>query len=356
MSNSTFFADGFPYSDVHNLNLDWIIQVCKQIQVLIGQVSDGLEIHVKDDSGSETYVFTVKSNGIYVTRPDGGTPIYYNLATGQLHAPSFDGQSILTATGRTTGQFRAGSLVLDTPLPITGGGTGAATAADALTNLGAMAADAVIPITQGGTGATTASGARNALGAVSKSGDTMTGNLTVTGATAPSYYLGRPDGTPIGMLYALASSGRLVLRGFNMDGTHYNGFRIPDTSAVTVDADYDILTSKDPVSVAQGGTGATNAEDALTALGAMPANRYATGGTATSVPANGYQDIPITFANPLPANPRVFTQIDGETTDPAVAASLIIWTRGRSTNGFTIRMFNTSSVTRSPNVLWFAIC
>lgn len=328
MSNSTYFGDGFPYSDLHNLNLDWIIQVCKQMQVLIGQVSDGLEIHVKDDAGSETYVFTVKSNGIYVTRPDGGTPIYYNLATGQLHAPTFDGQSILTATGRTTGQFRAGSLVLDTPLPIT----------------------------QGGTGATTAAEARTALGAVAKAGDTMTGDLAIAGDTAPAYFLKRSDGTPMGMIYALTSSGRVILRGFNTDGTHYNGFRIPDTSAVTVDADYDILTSKNPVSVAQGGTGATNAADALTALGAMAANRYAVGGTATSIPANGYQDIAITFDNPLPANPRVYTQIDGETTDPTVAASIFAWTRGRSTSGFNLRMFNTSNTNRSPNVLWFAIC
>lgn len=238
-SNSTYFGDGFPYSDVHNLNLDWIIQVCKQMQVLIGQVSDGLEIHVKDDSGAEVYVFTVKSNGIYVTRPDGGTPLYYNLSTGQLHAPTFDGQSILTATARITGQLRAGSLVLDNPLPITGGGTGA----------------------------TTATGARNALGAVAKAGDTMTGNLSISGDIAPSYYMIRSDGTPMGMLYSLASSGRVVLRGFNTDGTHYNGFRIPDTSAVTVNADYDILTTKAPVSVAQGGTGATNATDALKALG-----------------------------------------------------------------------------------------
>lgn len=165
-SNSTYFGDGFPYSDVHNLNLDWIIQVCKQMQVLIGQVSDGLEIHVKDDSGAEVYVFTVKSNGIYVTRPDGGTPVYYNLATGQLHAPTFDGQSILTATARTTGQHRAGSLVLDTPLPLTGGGTGATTASGARTALGAEPAFNVLGIPKGGTGATTASDALTALGGV----------------------------------------------------------------------------------------------------------------------------------------------------------------------------------------------
>lgn len=166
MSNSTYFVDGYPYSDTHNLNLDWIINKLKQIEIQMGEITDGLEVHVKDDSGTEVYVFTVKSNGIYITRPDGGTPFYYNLATGQLHAPTFDGQSILTATARTTGQLRAGSLVLDTPLPITGGGTGATTASGARTALGAMASDAVIPVTQGGTGATTADAALTALGGV----------------------------------------------------------------------------------------------------------------------------------------------------------------------------------------------
>lgn len=166
MSNSTYFVDGYPYSDTHNLNLDWVINKLKEIEIQMGEITDGLEVHVKDDSGTEVYVFTVKSNGVYITRPDGGTPIYYNLATGQLHAPTFDGQSILTATARTTGQLRAGSLVLDTPLPITGGGTGATTAAEARTALGAEAAFDVLGIPKGGTGATTADAALTALGGV----------------------------------------------------------------------------------------------------------------------------------------------------------------------------------------------
>jgi hypothetical protein len=51
----------------------------------------------------------------------------------------------------------------------------------------------VIPITKGGTGATTAAGALSNLGAVAKAGDTMTGNLTLqkklilTSGTAASY-------------------------------------------------------------------------------------------------------------------------------------------------------------------------
>ena len=166
MSNSTYFVDGYPYSDTHNLNLDWIINKLKQIETQMGEITDGLEVHVKDDSGTEVYVFTVKSNGVYITRPDGGTPIYYNLSTGQLHAPTFDGQSILTATARTTGQLRAGSMVLDNPLPITGGGTGATTATEARTALGAEPAFDVLGIPKGGTGASTAAEALTALGGV----------------------------------------------------------------------------------------------------------------------------------------------------------------------------------------------
>lgn len=267
MSNSTYFVDGYPYSDTHNLNLDWVINKLKEIEIQMGEITDGLEVHVKDDTGTEVYVFTVKSNGVYITRPDGGTPIYYNLATGQLHAPTFDGQSILTATARTTGQLRAGSLVLDTPLPITGGGTGATTATeartalgamasdavipitqggtgattapDARTALGAMASDAVIPVTQGGTGATTAAEARTALGAVAKAGDTMTGDLIISKSTP---FLNLHNGDNHGGIYE-SSNGMLILRQFSPDQTKYCDYRLPAVSNAAVSGTLDIITS-----------------------------------------------------------------------------------------------------------------
>ena len=114
-------------------------------------------------------------------------------------------------------------------------------------------------------------------GAVDKSGDTMTGDLVIKGGSAPAYYMTRSNGTPIGMLYSHVSSGRVFLRGFSSDGTHYNGFSIPDTSAVTVDADYNILTTKSPVTVEQGGTGAQTATAALSNLGGLAKS----GGTMT---------------------------------------------------------------------------
>ncbi len=159
-----YFINGYPYSDTHNLNLDWVIDTLKRIETETGQLHDGLEIHVTDTSGTEIYTFTVKANGVYITRPDGGTPFFYNFDTQTLYSSKFDGQQFLTASGRTTGQFRAGSLVLDNALPIAQGGTGATTADAAREALGAAAAFDVLPINKGGTGATTAAAARAALG------------------------------------------------------------------------------------------------------------------------------------------------------------------------------------------------
>lgn len=45
-------------------------------------------------------------------------------------------------------------------------------------------------VDQGGTGSSTASAACSNLGAVKKSGDTMTGNLSISGYLYPSLYLG----------------------------------------------------------------------------------------------------------------------------------------------------------------------
>ena len=46
-----------------------------------------------------------------------------------------------------------------------------------------------VPITRGGTGGTTAAAARSNLGVVAKTGDTMTGNLSIQGTLYPSLYL-----------------------------------------------------------------------------------------------------------------------------------------------------------------------
>lgn len=60
--------------------------------------------------------------------------------------------------------------------------------------------------------------------------------------------------------------------------TGYETYRLPETNtALTTNSNYNILTTKEAVSIAQGGTGASNAAGALTNLGALPL----AGGTMT---------------------------------------------------------------------------
>lgn len=112
---------------------------------------------------------------------------------GATITPSTSEQTAVAAYRWTTGAVKVAAIpsqyiVPSGTLTITEEGTFDVTHyASALINMG------VIPITKGGTGATTAAGALSNLGAVAKAGDTMTGNLTLqkklilTSGTAASY-------------------------------------------------------------------------------------------------------------------------------------------------------------------------
>jgi len=139
------------------------------------------------------------------------------------------------------------------------------------------------------------------VGAVSKSGDTMTGNLNINRAVAEesSIRFGSEAGTSDqyisihqnawGILYYMlpvrnASDGTLKNSRFrffeyspNTDGTrtgYAEIYLLPVVDAGrTSSSSYDILTTKSPVTVAQGGTGATKAADARANLVAAPCIR-----------------------------------------------------------------------------------
>lgn len=205
-----YFINGYPYSDTHNLNLDWVIDTLKRVETEIGQLHDGLEIHVTDTSSTEIYTFTVKANGVYITRTDGGTPFFYNFDTQTLHAPYFDGQSFLFATGRTTGQMRAGSLVLDNPLQV-----------------------------------------EQVQGAVKKTGDTMTGPLNMTvariyNASYPTFaFRTSENGSNIASIGVGVNDNTLAFIEKSPDTSHSENYYMPNPdSGLGSDKYYKLLTSK----------------------------------------------------------------------------------------------------------------
>ena len=154
-----------------------------------------------------------------------------------------------------------------------------------------------LEVSQGGTGASNAASACGNIGAVKKSGDTMTGNLSIQSGLYPSLYLlptydNTTNRTVFEGSYAGASSfsswddssgnNRRMLEVRNrsyessrdnavllrdvVDGTYY-AFRIFHSGMAT------------PVPVANGGTGANNAKAALNSLGIFYAATLPSTGT-----------------------------------------------------------------------------
>ena len=110
--------------------------------------------------------------------------------------------------------------------------------------------------------------------ALIKTGDTMTGALNMNGAvitykTAENVPMAR---------FGISATNQLRFWEFNSAGTNYEYYNLPapDLSR-TSNQEYKILTNKQAVSVAEGGTGATTAAQAAVNLNVLPL----TGGTIT---------------------------------------------------------------------------
>lgn len=176
-------------------------------------------------------------------------------------------------------------------LPIANGGTGNTTGLAALAtklsnarsirvNLGSTSSasfdgsanvtpgvNGTLGVANGGTNATTADGACDSIGALKKSGDTMTGTLYAHGA--PAVVIGTasdPEMFEIAHYTATENGRRLNFRQYGTNGKREN-FNLPYTKEPADNVNYYILTSKNPVTVEQGGTGATSKADALKNLG-----------------------------------------------------------------------------------------
>ena len=130
-----------------------------------------------------------------------------------------------------------------------------------------------VPVEKGGTGATSASAALTKLGAVNKAGDTMTGRLILP------YLRLNPNGDfPALEIYSGGSliatwnwnknTRRTQMVNYSPNTDYREIFSSPAAdSDLAEDKYYELLTSKTPVTVAQGGTGASTAAGARENLG-----------------------------------------------------------------------------------------
>lgn len=130
-----------------------------------------------------------------------------------------------------------------------------------------------LPVNKGGTNATTTAAALSNLGAVSKTGDTMTGALSVNSSNAIQLRLGQGgsyNSQVAVRAYANNTSSRTDFIQIGSNGTNYEYYSLPSTQAsVSSNTQYYILTTKTPVTIEQGGTGSATASGALSNLGGV---------------------------------------------------------------------------------------
>lgn len=131
-------------------------------------------------------------------------------------------------------------------------------------------------IANGGTGATSAEKALVNLGAVNKAGDTMSGTLIVPNL---GFKLGDSDINRVSMSYNEDAENRACLINYHSDqdnttARYFDGYCFPSATPEKNKNDlYDILTTKSPVTIEQGGTGATTLIDAQNNLGITELNQ-----------------------------------------------------------------------------------
>ena len=265
----------------------------------------------------------------------------------------------LSMSGTTLSSTAAGSV---TSVDASGGTTGLTFSGGPVTTTGTLTLAGTLAVANGGTGATTAAGALTSLGAypnsnpagytanagtvtnVSASGganiSVATGSTTpvisqVAATTTQNGYMTSAQATKLDGIAAGASVTSVGVDGGTTGLTTTGG---PITSSGTI-------TLAGTLAVANGGTGATSAANALTNLGAYPAsnpNGYTSNaGTVTSVNVSGGSTGLTTSGGPVTASGTI--TIDGVLsvanggTSSTSASSAISFLAGATTNGQYLR-------------------
>lgn len=213
--------------------------------------------------------------------------------------------------------------------------------------------NSALPLASGGTGISAISnaGLLESLGAVKKSGDTITGAMTldstllVKGATTLNNTLTINNTSPT---LALSTYGQISATStqikFKSSGETYS---LPISSSTA--ASYDILTTKNLLNTTISGTDPVNYQINLGEAHIETGFLDLTEATKNSVTTTT-----VSFKTSFSLIPIVVGCFQSSSSAAAHAA-IDYSISNRSTTGFTVKVFNNSSSDRSPNFLWIAI-
>ena len=151
------FFSNWPFSNLHNLNLDWIVEQVKKLTVVTDQIWERVKPIPGGDPSTITAAQAYNAASLAQDTADRASQSATTANT-SINNHTANKNNPHEVTPQQIGAEPAISI-----LDISKGGTGANNPVSARASLGARADFTILPVSDGGTGSSTPAGARSAL-------------------------------------------------------------------------------------------------------------------------------------------------------------------------------------------------